>query len=370
MAIQWLAWLLLFGAWGSASAAAINVLWYTYADPLSEYRGASTGIQGIANLAPTYAQGSGLEWNLSFFDNSSPLPDFSAYDVLVTESGEAFRTGAPGGPLAVPNYDAILNNRAAISAARGDRTYISGTDADFHAIRGDSGQCAAFSGCGEWDGARGYLVNMVNWAASGNGLGIVALLDGEFPAVADRWWAQPTSFLHDELAGHIQYFRDNAPVISQDAAAYPLNGGLSSQGLGDWRNSFHAGFIDVAGYTGTVFSTARPGVAVSIATTTFVAAATTPAPAPVDISIGAPDGSVPLGPIVRPGMGGPGITLGGPGATNIGPSASAVPLPGALVHIGFGMLVLTTLAARKSSARRYPPAPRANPIKPVVMAAR
>jgi hypothetical protein len=256
--MRWLALWPLLGALGSAEAAAINVLWYTYADPLSEYRGADSGIQSIANLAPGYPQGSGLAWNLTFFDNHSPTPDFSAYDVLVTESGEAFRTNAPGGALATPNYDAILDNRAAISAARGDRTFISGTDADFHAIRGDSGNCAAFSGCGLWDGARGYLVNMVNWAASGNGLGIVALLDGEFPAVADRWWAQPNSFLHDELAGHVQYFRDNAPVLSSAAEGYPLNAGLTSTGLGDWRNSFHAGFVDVAGYTGTVFSSARP----------------------------------------------------------------------------------------------------------------
>ena len=273
--------LALVGLFGSAHAASINVLWYTYADPLSQYRGASSGINDIASRAPTYPEGSGLSWNLTFFDNNSITPDFAAYDVLVTESGEAFRTGAPGGALATPNYDAILNNQSAISAARGERTIISGTDADFHAIRGDTGQCAAFAGCGFWDGARGYLVNMVNWAASGNGLGIVALLDGEFILpIADRWWQKPTSFLHDELAGRVQYFRDNAPVISPEADAYPLNDGLTSLGLSNWRNSFHAGFIDVPGYTGTVFSTLRPGVPVSIATSAFITAPTAPVPLP------------------------------------------------------------------------------------------
>lgn len=267
-------------AWaGAVGAVSIDVLWYTYADPASEYR--TTGIPGIAAAAPTYPQGSGLAWNLSFYDPTSPTPNFSAYDVLVIESGEAFRTGAPGGPLATPDYSGILNNKAAIAAARGDRTFISGTDSDFHAIRGDTGLCPPFTGCGYWDGARGYLINSVNWAASGNGLGIVALLDGEFPAVSERWWTQPDSFLHDELAGHVTYFRDNAPLITPGAAAYPLNAGLTSLGLSDWRNSFHAGFgTGIAGYTGTVFSTVQPGVAVSIATTAFVNAPTAPVPEP------------------------------------------------------------------------------------------
>ena len=277
---NFIAVLALVGLCGSAHAASINVLWYTYADPLSEYRGATSGINDIASRAPTYPEGSGLSWNLTFFDNNSATPDFAAYDVLVTAGGAAFRTGAPGGALATPNYDAILNNQSAISAARGERTIISGSDADFHAIRGDTGQCAAFAGCGYWDGARGYLVNMVNWAASGNDLGIVALLDGEFPALADRWWQKSNSFLHDELAGRVQYFRDNAPVISPAADAYPLNDGLTSLGLSDWRNSFHAGFIDVPGYTGTVFSSLRPGVPVSIATSAFVSAPTAPVPLP------------------------------------------------------------------------------------------
>ena len=147
-------------------------------------------------------------------------------------------------------------------------------------IRGDTGLCAAFSGCALWDGARGYLVNMVNWAGSGNGLGIVALLDGEFPLLADRWWVQPDSFLHDELAGHVRYFRENGPLISDTAAAYPLNAGLTSLGLSNWQNSFHAGFVDVPGYTGTVFSSRLPGVAVSIASTGFVGASTSPVPLP------------------------------------------------------------------------------------------
>jgi hypothetical protein len=346
MVYPFLAVLALLLSLGSAQAASINVLWYTYADPLSEYRGATSGIQALAKLAPSYAESSGLSWHLTFFDNHSPTPDFSAYDVLVTESGEAFRTNAPGGPLATPDYAAILDNKTAISAARGERTFVSGTDADFHAIRGDSGNCAAFSGCGLWDGARGYLVNMVNWAASGSGLGIVALLDGEFAPLDQRWWTQPTSFLHDELAGHMQYFRDNAPLISATADAYYLNDGLSSQGLSDWRNSFHAGFVDVAGFSGTVFSSVMPGVPLSIASSAFASAATTPTPLPIGLVDDAPADLGKLLPIVRPGVT-PGLA-----PTAVVPAAtSVVPLPAALVNLLLGVSVFVVHCRRVPRTR-------------------
>ncbi|MDD5033746.1 MAG: PEP-CTERM sorting domain-containing protein [Methylococcaceae bacterium] len=83
------------------------MLWYTYADPLSEYRGGlfgTLGIPGIAAAAGRYPESSGLPWNLSFFDDNSPMPNFSAYNVLVIESGEAFRTQPPSGAYATPGY--------------------------------------------------------------------------------------------------------------------------------------------------------------------------------------------------------------------------------------------------------------------------
>lgn len=274
--------ILLVAAATGVRAATVDVLWWTYAHPLSHYR-AETGIPGIAANADKWPEGSGLSWNLTLWDADDETPDFSAYDVLVTHSGEAFRTNAPGQPHETPDYSGILSNKSAITAARGDRTIISATDADFHAIRGDTGLCEPFSGCGLWDGAIGYLINMVNWAASGQGLGIVALLDGEFPPLSERWWQQEDSFLHDELFGKVSYFRDNSPVIPTEAAAYPLNAGLTSLGLSEWRNSFHAGFDEIPGYSGTVFSSSRPGVPVTIATTAWIEAPTTPVPLPAAI---------------------------------------------------------------------------------------
>jgi hypothetical protein len=258
-----------------AQAHPLNVLWYTYADPASEYRAT---IALLANTVQTLPYSGGQSWNLTYFDPGGATPDFSAYDVLVIESGEAFRTGAPGAALATPDYAGILGNRALIAAARGDRTFITGADADFHAVRGNTGNTALHA-CAPvitdpacWDGALGHSVNAINWAANGNGLGIVSFLDGEFDGA--YWWMSPDSFLRDELSGWVNYSgSDDKPIIDAAAATLPLNAGLTSQGLSDWNHSFHAFFDDsMPGYTQIVDSSARPSYALAIATSAFAAA--------------------------------------------------------------------------------------------------
>lgn len=254
MARRWGAALILgaIGFCGSASAAAINVLWYSYAAVTSEYQ------SFYKSLAPA------LNWNLTFFGPSDAAPSFGAYNVLVIESGEAFRTGpAPGPPYATPDYSGILANDAAIRAARGNRTLISGSDADFHAVRGDSGLCPGMA-CGNFDGARGYVINAVNWAATGASLGILSFFDGAFPG--SFWWDDPKSFLRDELHGYVSHFTENMAVIDPLEATYPMNQGLTSVGLSNWNNSFHAGFAKLTpGYDATVDSFSRPDYALSIA---------------------------------------------------------------------------------------------------------
>jgi hypothetical protein len=274
---------LLLSISASASADSINVLWWTYADPASEYR---TGIANLAGFVGTLPAASGLQWNLTFFDATSPTPNFADYDVLVIESGEPFRTGAPGGPLATPEYSGILNNKTAIQAARGDRTFISGADADFHAVRGDTGNVPNSEGgvCSPpliapncWDGALGHVVNSINWAGSGRGLGIVSFVAAEFPG--SQWWLDPNSFLRDELNGFLSLFgtgsRENVVVIPAAAAAFPVNSGLTALGLSDWDQSFHAGFSHaVPGYTPIVDATGHADTAVAIASTATAAGGT------------------------------------------------------------------------------------------------
>lgn len=242
---------------GSASATAIDVLWYSYAAMGSEYKSFYT------TLATT------LSWNLTFFGPTDPTPSFSTYNVLVIESGEAFATGpSPGPPYATPDYSGIFSNESAIEGARGNRTLISGSDADFHALRGDSGLCPGLH-CGNYDGALGYVINSVNWAAGGTNLGILSFVDGDFPG--SFWWNDPNSFLRSELNGYVSDFTENTAIIDAAEATYPMNQGLTSLGLSNWINSFHAGFLNsIPGYTATVDSGSRPGYALSIATAVSV----------------------------------------------------------------------------------------------------
>ena len=245
----------------NASAATINVLWYSYAAADSEYKNFYTT---LATTVSGYPQSAGLSWNLTFFGPTDPTPNFSSYDVLVIESGEAFRTGPPGGPLATPDYSGILANKAAIEAARGNRTLISGSDADFHGVRGDSGLCPNVH-CGNYDGALGYVINSVNWAGSGAGLGILSFVDGDFPG--SFWWDDQNSFLRSELHGYVSGFTENTAIIDPVQMTFTMNQNLTSLGLSDWINSFHAGFLmSVPGYTATVNSGTRADYALSIAT--------------------------------------------------------------------------------------------------------
>lgn len=255
-------------------AQSINVLWYTYADERSEYR---KKISGLAEIIDSHPRSNGVAWKLQFWEAGQPAPDFTRFDVLVIESGEAFLTGPSNNQNAVPDYRGILDNKAAIEAARGDRTFITGSDSDFHAIRGDTGNIPANPALGSgkcvptstspdcWDGALGHLVNAVNWAGAGNKLGIVSLLDGEHPG--SFWWTHEKSFLLNELHGRVSYAgSEQKPIINPSQADHPLNSGLTSKGLSDWNNSFHAFFLPVDGYEAIVDSSQRPGSAVAIAT--------------------------------------------------------------------------------------------------------
>jgi len=268
-----------------AAAQAINVLWYTYAEPGSTY---VEKVRKLSEVVHTLPQAGRIRWRLTFFRPGSPPPAFGSYHVLVIHSGEAFHT-AQGPPsshpgarqqYASPDYSGILKNRIAIETARGDRTVITGADADVHMISGDSGN-APLDGNGRrltcsppitgrscWDGALGHLVNAVNWAGSGSGLGIVSLVAAEFPG--SEWWLHRDSFLRPELLGHVTLWgpgrRENQPAIPVALQRHPLNAGLTSQGLSHWNNSFHGGFShSIPGYVAIVDSTRYANTAVVVA---------------------------------------------------------------------------------------------------------
>ena len=257
-------------------ADSLEVLWYTYADTASEYR---RKISQLSRMVHNLPHSAGLSWNLTYWQAGDPAPNLSAFDVLVVESGEAFLTSASDGKAIKPNFSGILEYKAAIEAARGNRTFLTTSDADFHTIRGDTGNNPTEPAAGDrggrcvpaitapdcWDGALGHTVNAINWAGSGNGLGIVSFLDGEFEG--SFWWVHPDSFLRDELDGYVNYAgSEQNPVINTCQALHALNAGLTSSGLSNWTNSFHATFLPIPGYEPIVDSSLRPGTAVAIAT--------------------------------------------------------------------------------------------------------
>ncbi|MPZ47522.1 MAG: PEP-CTERM sorting domain-containing protein [Betaproteobacteria bacterium] len=263
----------------------IEVLWYTYADPMSRYR---SMIRSLASVVHTIPASGGIRWHLTFFDPTTPRPAFERFDVLVIQSGEAFLTGDENEKTnMVPDFRSILSNRRYIERARGDRTFLTGSDADLHAMVGDTGNAPVKEGgfritCNPvfvattcWDGAAGHVINAINWAAGGRGLGIVSFVAAEFPN--SRWWLHPDSFLREELSGLRSYSslvvvfgpgrRDNAPVIPSAMSTHRLNAGLTSKGLSNWNNSFHAGFRRaIPGYVPVVLSGRYPDLALAIAT--------------------------------------------------------------------------------------------------------
>ena len=133
-----LACLLLVLLSGGAAARTIEVLWYSYAEPDSQY---TRTIAYLARIAGDLPRAGGIRWNLTWFRPDAPAPDLRRFNVLVIQSGEAYFTGRmlphvdrpdPAQPHAKVDFGGILRHRAQIRAARGDRTYISGSDADVH----------------------------------------------------------------------------------------------------------------------------------------------------------------------------------------------------------------------------------------------
>ena len=203
------------------------------------------------------------DWNISFWDTTTPtpLPDLSLFDVFVIGSeGDSFGTGI--------DESAVIAASPQIAAARGSRTFLTGQDADFH-YRGFPGPID--------DGPRGFLIDAVNRAASGAGLGIVSLPDG-VSGTGSLWWTAEGSFLKAELEGFNQYFQDDSVFLGVGQEGFPVNEGLTSAGLSNWSISSHAGFLaSIPGYETIDFEDAGSGGrAITIVTEGFADAPTDP----------------------------------------------------------------------------------------------
>lgn len=237
---------LLVGVSTSASAASINVLWYGQSNA---YNTAMTTLAATAGSYDPAANGA-LDWNLTLWTSADPTPTFGSYDVFVIGSSQVFGMGFDSARL--------LAAKAGIQAARGNRTFLSGQDADYHYQFGPGAVD---------NGPRGFLINAVNWAASGTGMGIVSLPDG-FEGSGSEWWNNDESFLKAELAGLNVYFQEEAVVIPAPTASFPVNEGLTTAGLSNWGTSSHNGFTGTpTGYTAINDSGSFPDRTVTIVTT-------------------------------------------------------------------------------------------------------
>lgn len=226
----------------AANAASLKVLWYGHTDAYN------ATISELANKAPTFdPEGDGsLDWNLTIWNPLDPAPNFSDYDVFAIGSGWNHVLNFDFDPIG------ILNNKEAIAAARGNRTFLSGQDADNHYSHRPGPRP---------DGPLGFLVNAVNWGGSGEGMGIVSLPD------ARKWWLNDRSFLKDELEGYVSSFNEENVVIPTATYDFPVNEGLTTAGLSNWRTSSHASFNkNIPGYLSINDAGSRPGYSVTIVT--------------------------------------------------------------------------------------------------------
>ena len=201
---------------GLAQAATINVLWYTGGVGISGssfFPGGLAGYKSAVNTLAAAAPGApgGNTWVITFWDSGSKPA--GAFNVLVVASPQ-------GGWSPSPSYAALM----AAAPALGDRIMLTGQDADWHYMNGP--------GPAVFDNPKGFLLDGINWAGSGSGLGAVLLGANSSSLLASLGI---TGF------GSIGGGSDSV-VIPAPVASFPINTGLTSAGLSGWGTSAHSSF--------------------------------------------------------------------------------------------------------------------------------
>ena len=243
-----------------AQAAVIDVLWTAgsalYNDNITELAAEAATFDPLGDGANS--------WNLTLWDSvATPTLDFAGYDVLVVGSTYGVDQSFAGDGFFGLGVSAagVIANSDAIAAARGSRTFLSGQDADWHDLNNLPDRD---------DGPKGFMIDAVNWAASGEGLGIVSMTDRYSAGAAGNlgWWTAEGSFLAEELGDAPFAFNSDLVALGTGQEDFPINEGLSTAGLSNWSTSSHAAFGEVDGYTPINFSgLASSGYAVTIVTT-------------------------------------------------------------------------------------------------------
>ncbi len=195
----------------SASAATLDILWYTggIVPTGGSYQSFVNNLVTQEENPLFNVSGSVNTWNVTLWTGGA-MPSGS-FNALVVASREGFwSTG--------PDYSSLSS--AVTAASFGDRVMLTGQDADWHYMNSP--------GSANFDGPTGFLIDSINWAGSGTGMGGVFLDSG----------LESTIF----TGTGTDLGSNNTVNIPGPDASFPINIGLTSGGLSDWNTSAHQSF--------------------------------------------------------------------------------------------------------------------------------
>lgn len=204
-------------ATSSFAQGTVNILWYTggIASDTSSFATYDSAINNLVTQEENPAfntSGSVNTWNVTFWDGGA-MPSGS-YNVLINASPEGFWD-------TYPTYTDLSSAISSVGASSffGNRVMLTGQDADWHYQNNP--------GPANFNGPAGFLIDAINWAGSGTGMGGVMLdpnssgLGGLFTGIGSN-------------AG-----QNDTVDIPSAFASDPVNLGLTSAGLSDWETSAH-----------------------------------------------------------------------------------------------------------------------------------
>jgi hypothetical protein len=235
-----------------ANASDLNILWYT--GGVDARGGYTTQIDHLVQQAATAPISVHNDWTITYWANG-PMPSGS-FNALVVAS--PFGTWT-----ANPSYTAL--GASVTGANLGDRVLVTGQDADWHYIYSP--------GPYAFNNPEGFLINAINWAGSGTGMGAVFL--GSDPSDAGVQGVLGLGTPADEVNDHVN--------IPDAYAAFPINEGLTSDGLSSWSYAAHVAWPDADPSLWTGINVSGNGkfvTLVSAATAGGITGSVFPAPVP------------------------------------------------------------------------------------------
>ncbi len=182
---------------------------------VTDYQNRITALGAAAATTPA-TTAPNRPWNIVFW-GSGPIPTAPAggWNVLVVTS-----TVGPWSPRG--DYTALQNAIGGGSVAINpsvNRVMLTGIDADWHYLNSP--------GSVNFNGPKGFLLNSINWAGSGTGMGLVQMGDG----------------VNFNFGGFTQLLGGSNTVLIPDATiGYAINSGLTGAGLSGWNTSAHSDF--------------------------------------------------------------------------------------------------------------------------------